>query len=124
VKEPWKNSEVESFPSGTLIFTAEGNTTLYTAELHIVADELVIFQNCQLVFQKDKSPKILKFIESSNTIILLNEQAPQKLFIVKLEAADSNVSEMGIQGAKKYFSYIYETSLSFDPKLNNVIDFD
>lgn len=119
-----ERTEVESFPSGTLILTADGNTTLYTAELHTVSDDLLILQNCQLVFQKDKTPKIMKFIESNNTIFLLNEQAPSKLFVVRLEAIDNKGSKIEIQGAKKCFSYIYETSLSFDPKLKNVVDFD
>jgi len=55
-------------------------------------------------------------------IFLLNDQAPSKLYAVNIEA---NTEEgLDIEGAKKSFSYIYETSLSFEIKLNTITDFD
>ena len=81
-----------------------------------------IIRNCQFAFQKDKTHKIIRFSESTNMIFLLNEQAPSKLYAIKLEALEDK--GVDIQAAKKSFTYIYETSLSFETKLTNIIDFD
>jgi hypothetical protein len=117
-------SQVDERPLGTLIFTAENNIILYTAELFNLNSGLTVSKHNQLTFKKDKTPKIVKFIEGSNLIFLLNEQAPYKLYSVRIEPLADKNNELEMQALTKSFTYIYETSLSFDPKLNNPIDFD
>jgi hypothetical protein len=119
-----QTSQIDERPLGTLIFTAENNTVLYTAELYSLNNGLMVSKHNQLTFKKDKTPKIIKFVESSNLIFLLNEQAPYKLYSVKVEPLTGKHNELEMQALTKSFTYIYETSLSFDPKLNNPVDFD
>ena len=119
-----KTTASDGEPPGTLILTAEGNSILYTAELYNFPEGLIISKNRQLVFKKDKTPKLLKFLDNENFFFLVNKTAPYLMYAIKLEAFYDPTRELEMQARNKRFSYIYETSLSFAEKLTDPVDFD
>lgn len=119
-----RTNELDESPEGTLILTAENNTVLYTAEIYYINKALMIDMNRQIVFKRDKTPKLLKFVESSNFLFLINQVMPYKLYAVKIEAINNTGKLLEMQAINKTFSYIYETTLSFTEKLNCPLDFD
>ena len=109
---------------GTLILTAENNTILYTAEMFSFLSGFKINKNNQLVFKKDKTPKLIKFFESKNLIFLINNSMPYKMYWIQIDKINRFSEDIDVQALTKRFSYIYETSLSFTDKINNPVYFD
>lgn len=98
---PSKTIASEGEPPGTLILTAESNTIFYTAELYSLPGGLVISKSRELVFNKDKTPKLLKFFDSENFLFLINKAAPYHMYAIKLEAHSDPNRELEMQARNK-----------------------
>lgn len=122
--EPTGTSDIDNRPLGTLLFTSDRNTHLFTAELFDFSDGLTVQKQGHLCFKKDKTPKLMKIVEKSYTIFLVNTSAPFKLYVVKVAPISSPTKQLEIQALNKRFTYLYEVGLSFDPMLNGPKYFD
>lgn len=115
-------NEIDRQPQGSLILTAKDNRILYTAEIYSMSDKVVIQTNRQVIL--DGGKKVMKIIDGSDLIFLVETQAPFKLFVIKVEAVNNTGKPLEMQAINKQFSYIYEFALELSEKLIEVLDFD